>query len=111
MYLFPTELDENDVNLLPKEPGEEIARLFVPKFDAYLTELTDAHFDFIGISAARPLKPKWQWALASNTRLLWVARKFSTFRNAGMAKLMCECQWGLIGIFLGVFIVLAAEVF
>ena len=110
MYLFPTDLDENDVNLLPKEPDEKIARLCVPGFNAYLTELTDAHFDFVGISAARPLKPKLQWALASNTRLCWVERKFSTFRNAGMAKLMCECQWGIIGIFLGVFIVLAAEV-
>ena len=26
-------------------------------------------------------------------------------------QLMCECQWGLIGIFLWVLIVIAAEVF
>ena len=42
VYLFPTEPDENDVNLLPKEPDEKIAYLLLPELAAYLTELTNA---------------------------------------------------------------------
>ena len=45
-YLVPKELDEIDEYLIPKELVEKIACLLLPAPDAYLTEWTNAQFDF-----------------------------------------------------------------
>ena len=50
VFLLPTEPKTIDVNLLPKEPDEKIARLLMPELAAYLTELTSALFEFLGIT-------------------------------------------------------------
>ena len=56
-YLFPKELDKNEEYLLQKELVEKVARLLLPVLVAYLTELTNAQSDFLGISAAELFMP------------------------------------------------------
>ena len=43
---------KNDGYLLSKESDEEVARLLLPALDAYLTELTNAQSDVLGIKVA-----------------------------------------------------------
>jgi len=47
---------QNDVYLLPKELDEMVARLHLPALGADLTELRKARADYVGNSAAGPLK-------------------------------------------------------
>ena len=41
---------------LPKEPGEEIARLHLDQLGAKLTKLTQSQADYIGVSVTGPYK-------------------------------------------------------
>ena len=52
-----TKTYKNDGYLLSKESDEEVACLLLPALDAYLTELTNAQSDFLGISAAELFMP------------------------------------------------------
>ena len=49
-----TKIYKNDVYLIPKELDETFARLLLPAFGAYLTQLTHAQFELLGISASGP---------------------------------------------------------
>ena len=49
-----------DEYLLAKEFVEKVACLLLPALDAYLTELTNAQFGFLGIIADGPFMPEWQ---------------------------------------------------
>ena len=58
-YLLSNEPDEIDVHLLLKELAEKVACSLLPALDAYLTELTYAQSEFLGINAAGLFMPEW----------------------------------------------------